>query len=105
MMVLPSAIDMTATQANMRGHALTLDTKRGDFYFEYVVKQHDLNNQTHNVVKFVKGANGTYVQLERIFMVASTLSVANGDSPIKSHTRSNWVRALLNDVLRVALTF
>jgi hypothetical protein len=39
MLVLPSAIDMSKTQANMRGHALTLDPKREDFYFEYVVKQ------------------------------------------------------------------
>ena len=45
----------------MRGHALTLDTKRGDFYFEYVVKGDDLTNKTHNVVKFSKAANGSYV--------------------------------------------
>jgi hypothetical protein len=58
MLVLPAAVDMSKTQANMRGHALTLDTKRGDFYFEYVVKQADLNNATHNVVKFSQNANG-----------------------------------------------
>lgn len=61
MMVLPAAVDMSTNQADMRGHALTLDTKRGDFYFEYVVKQADLNNSTHNVIKFSKGANGTFV--------------------------------------------
>jgi len=61
MMVLPTAIDMRTTQANMRGHALTLDTKRGDFYFEYVVKQVDLNSTTHNVVRFSKDSHGTFV--------------------------------------------
>lgn len=61
MMVLPHAVDMSSSQANMRGHALTLDTTRGDFYFEYVVKQADLNNQTHNVVRFTKNAAGIHV--------------------------------------------
>ena len=53
MLQLPHAVDMSQGQANMRGHALTLDTARGDFYFEYVVKQADLNNATHNVVRCV----------------------------------------------------
>ena len=63
MMVLPSAVDMTKHQADMRGHALTLDTKRGDFYFEYVVKQQDRNSSAHNVVRFSKGPgdDGKYV--------------------------------------------
>jgi len=99
MMVLPSAIDMTATQANMRGHALTLDTKRGDFYFEYVVKQHDLNNQTHNVVKFVKGANGTFVGTllnsnpilaqREPHGIKYELDAANGEEYLY-HTNNGW---------------
>lgn len=59
-MVLPAAIDMSPFQAMNRGHALTLDAKSGDFYFEYVVKEANLTNSTSNVVKFTKGPNGKY---------------------------------------------
>jgi hypothetical protein len=62
MMMMPASVDTESVNSQvLRGHALTLDTKRGDFYFEYVVKEEDLNNSTHNVVKFSKSANGTYV--------------------------------------------
>ena len=53
---------MSKNQAMNRGHALTLDTTRGDFYFEYVVKQEDLTDTSHNIVKFSADSTGTFVR-------------------------------------------
>jgi len=100
MLLLPSAVDMSKTQANMRGHALTLDTKRSDFYFEYVVKQADLNNATHNVVKFVKSANGSYVGVmtnsnpilaqREPHGIKYELDAADGGKEYLYHTNNGW---------------